>query len=61
MLCFVPVCMGVFGMFAVMYRRRLFTSVFVITERRDKGLYDVPLSVSLLGFRIGTMLVNSPV
>ena len=30
-----PCCMGVFGMFAVMYGRRLFSSVFAITERRD--------------------------
>ena len=36
----------------------LFSSVFAITERRDMGLYDVPLSVSLLGFGIGTMLAN---
>ena len=28
----------------------LFSSVFAITERRDMGLYEVPLSVSLLGF-----------
>ena len=28
-----PCCMGVFGMFAVMYGRRLFSSVFAITER----------------------------
>ena len=42
-----PCCMGVFGMFAVMYGRRLFSSVFVISERRDMGLYEVPLSVSL--------------
>ena len=53
-----PCCMGVFGMFAVMYGRRLFSSVFAITERRDMGLYEVPLSVSLLGFGIGTMLAN---
>ena len=50
-----PCCMGVF---AVMDRRRLFSSVFAITEKRDMGLYDVPLSVSLLGFGIGTMLAN---
>ena len=31
---------------------------FAITERRDMGLYEVPLSVSLLGFGIGTMLAN---
>ena len=42
----------------VMYGRRLFSSVFAITERRDMGLYEVPLFVSLLGFGIGTMLVN---
>ena len=35
-----------------------FSSVFAITERRDMGMYEVPLSVSLLGFGIGTMLAN---
>ena len=51
-------CMGVFGMFVVVYGRGFFSSVFAITERRDMGLYEVPLSVSLLGFGIGTMLAN---
>ena len=32
--------------------------VSAITERRDIGLYEVPLSVPLLGFGIGTMLAN---
>ena len=32
--------------------------VSAITERRDMDLYEVPLSVSLLGFGIGTMLAN---
>ena len=32
--------------------------VSAITERRNMGLYEVPLSVSLLGFGIGTMLAN---
>ena len=50
--------MGVFSMFAVMYGRRLFSSVFAITERRDMGLYEVPLSMSLLGFGMGTLLAN---
>ena len=36
----------------------LFSSVFAIAERRDMGLYEVPLSMSLLGFGMGTMLVN---
>ena len=35
------------------------SSVSAITERRDRGLYEVPLSVvSLLGFGIGAMLAN---
>ena len=33
-------------------------NVFAITERRDMALYEVPLSVSLLAFGIGTMLAN---
>ena len=53
-----PCCISVFGMFAVMLGRRLFSSVFAITERRDMGLYEIPLFVSLLGFRIGTMLAK---
>ena len=32
--------------------------VSAITERRDMGLYEVPLSMSLLGFGMGTMLDN---
>ena len=32
--------------------------VSAITERRDMGLYEVPLSVSLFGFGIGAMLAN---
>ena len=32
--------------------------VSAITERRDMGLYEVPLSVSLLGFWIWTILTN---
>ena len=39
-----PCCMG---MFTVMQGRRLFSSVFTLTERRDIGLYEVPLSVPL--------------
>ena len=31
---------------------------FAITERRDKGMYEVPLSVSLLGFGIGIGIGN---
>ena len=35
-----------------------FSSIFAITVRRDMGLYDVALSMSLLGFGMGTMLAN---
>ena len=31
----------------------LFSSVFAITEGRDMGLYEMPLSVSLVGFGNG--------
>ena len=29
-----------------------------ITEKRDMGLYEVPFSMSLFGFGMGTMLAN---
>ena len=36
----------------------LFSSAFAITERKDMGLCEVPMSMSLLGFGMGTMLTN---
>ena len=45
-------------MFAVMKGRRLFPCAFAITEMRGIGLYGMPLSMSLLGFGMGTMLAN---
>ena len=53
-----PGCVGVYSMFAVMYGRRLYSSVFAITERRDMGMYEVPLSMTLLGIGMGTMLAS---
>ena len=32
--------------------------VLAITERRDMGLYELPLSMSLLGFGMGTMVAS---
>ena len=32
--------------------------VSAITERRDMDLYEVPMSISLLGIEMGTMLAN---
>ena len=57
MLCFVPVLRGCVCYLSG-YVRRLFTSVFAITEWRDMGLYAGPLSMSLLGSGMGTMLAN---
>ena len=36
----------------------LFSSIITITERKDMGLYEVSLSMSLLGFGMGSMLAN---
>ena len=41
-----PCCVGVFAIMSA------------ITERIDMGLYEVPLSMSLLDFGMGTMLAN---
>ena len=57
MLCFVPVLRVCVWYVSGYLRRRLFSSVFSITEKRDMGLYEVP-SMSLLGFGMGTMLAN---
>ena len=53
-----PCCVSVFGMFAVMYGRRLFPGVFTIPERRDMGMYEMPLSMHLLYFGMWIMLAN---
>ena len=44
-----PCCVVMFAIFCVMYGRITFSSVFAITDRRDIGLYDVPMLMSLLG------------
>ena len=38
--------------------KKALSSVFAFTEMRDMGIYDVPLSMSLLGFGMRTMLAN---
>ena len=45
----------------LLFREEGSSPVSAITERRNMGLYEVPLFVSLLGFWIGTMLANSHV
>ena len=51
-------CVVMFGVFCVLYGRITFSSVFAITDRRDIGLYDVPMLMSLLGLGIGMMLAS---
>ena len=53
-----PCCVVMFGMFCVMYGRITFSSVFAITDRRDIGLYDVPMLMYLLGLGIGMILAS---
>ena len=55
MLCFVPVLRGCVCCYI---RKKALLQCLAITERRDMGLYEVPLSMSLLGFGMGTMLTN---
>ena len=58
MLCFVPVLRRRVWYVSGYVRKKALPSVFVITERRDMGLYEVHLSMSLMDFGIGTMLTN---
>ena len=57
MLCFVPVLRG-WVWYVCYYVMNKAVHQCAITERRDRGLYEVPLSMSLLGFGMGTMLAN---
>ena len=42
----------------LLYQEEGSSPVSAIIESRDMDLYEVPLSVSLLGFGMGTMLAN---
>ena len=46
------------GIVFVMYGSSVFSSVFVITESSEMGLYDVRMFKSLFGFRIGMMFAS---
>ena len=52
MLCFVPVLHGCVWYVCCYVRKKALLQCLAITERRAMGLYEVPLSVSLLGFGI---------
>ena len=53
-----PCCLVMFDMFCVMYGRITFSNAFAITDRRDIGLYDVPMLLYLLGLGTVMMLAN---
>ena len=57
-LCIVPVLRGCVWYVCCHVGKKALLQCFAITERRDMSLYEVPLSASLLGFGIGTMLAN---
>ena len=42
----------------LLYKEEGSSPVSAITEKMDMGMYEVPLSMSLLGFGMGTMLAN---
>ena len=56
--CFVPVLHGCVLYVCCYVREECSSPVSAITERRDMGLYDMSLSMSLLGYEMGTMLAN---
>ena len=57
MLCFVTVLRGCVVCLRLC-KEEGSSPVSAITEKMDMGLYEVPLSMSLLGFGMGTMLAN---
>ena len=58
MLCFVPV-LHVWVWYVCCYvGKKALLQCLTITERRDMGVYELPLFVSLLGFGIETMIAN---
>ena len=54
MLCLYPCCVGVL-VCLLLCKEEGSSPVSAITERRDMTLYEVTLSVSLLGFGMGNM------
>ena len=53
-----PCCVEMYGMLFVMSGSSIFSSVFVITERSEIGLNDVPMFMSLFGCGIGMMFAS---
>ena len=57
-LLFKPCCVEICGMLFVVYGSCVFSSILAITEISEMGMYDVPMSLSSFGFRIGMMLAS---
>ena len=55
--CFVPVLRGCVVCLRLC-KEECSSPVSAITERRNMGLNEVPLSMSVLGFGMGTMIAN---
>ena len=56
---FEPVlCCDVWYVLCYVRKNHLLECFFAITDRRDIGLYDVPMLMSLFGLGIGMMLAN---
>ena len=58
MLCFVPVLHRCVCYVCCYVRKKALLQCLCNYWEEGMGLYEVPLSVSLLGFGIGTMLAN---
>ena len=58
MLCIVPVLRRCVWYVCCYVRKKALLPCIAITEMSDMGLYEEPLSMFLLGFRMGTMLAN---
>ena len=59
MLYFVPVSRGcVWDVRCYVRKKASISSIFAITERMCMGMYEVPMSMYLFGFVMGTMLAN---
>ena len=53
-----PCCVEMCGILFVMYGSSVFSSVFAITERSERGLSDVPVFMFWFGFGIGMMFAS---
>src|SRR5271165_2399421 len=53
-----PCCVSVLGMFCVMSGSMIFSRILTIGDSKEIGLYEVPSSGFLFGFKIGTIFAS---